>query len=66
MMLPLFPKNADYRTKFQYERLSDMFLTFFQHYDIITMQEVIGLYTGELMEIFITFGQRAGFFYYAG
>jgi len=37
----------------------------FPNYDIITLQEVIGICSGELKEIMITLGQKAGFFYYA-
>ena len=45
--------------------MADMFDGLFQEYDIITMQEVLGMATGELKELFITLGQKAGFIYQA-
>lgn len=65
IMLPKLPKNPNYQTGYQYERLSDMFLDVFYNYDIICLQEVFGLGTGELKEVAISYAQKAGFLYYA-
>ena len=42
-----------------------MFLKVFYKYDIICLQEVFGLATGDLKEVIISFAQKAGFFYFA-
>ena len=65
LMLPKIPKNPNYKTGFQYERLSDMFLNVFCHYDIICLQEVLGICSGDLKEVIISFAHKAGFFYQA-
>ena len=64
MLLPLLPENPNYKAGCQYERLSDMFVEVFQDYDIITMQEVLAIFTGELKEIVIEFALKAGFIYH--
>ena len=64
-MLPIYPKNENYGTGYHYERLADLFEHHFNNFDIICLQEVFGLMTGELKEIFVTYAQKAGFLYIA-
>ena len=64
-MLPIMPQNSNYSSAYQYERLADMFETVFCNYDIICLQEVFGICSGELKEIAISYGQKAGFLYHA-
>ena len=42
-----------------------MFVNYFHEFDIMCLQEVYGLISGELKEIAIAYGQKAGFLYHA-
>ena len=42
-----------------------MFVNHFANYDILCLQEFFGLCTGDLKEVAIAFGQKAGFLYHA-
>ena len=42
-----------------------MFELYFDKFDILCLQETFGLFTSELKEIIVTYGQKAGFLYHA-
>ena len=65
IQLPYIPENPYYKAGCQNERLADMFVNYFHEFDIMCLQEVYGLISGELKEIAIAYGQKAGFLYHA-
>ena len=65
IQLPYVPENPHYKAGCQNERLADMFVNYFHDFDIMCLQEMYGLISGELKEVAIAYGQKAGFFYHA-
>jgi hypothetical protein len=54
MLIPLFPANG-HQALLPHERLADLFIHEFHKFDILCLQEVWGLPTGECKEATIAY-----------
>ena len=54
-LIPLIPEEPKFTSGFQAARMADLFVNFIQDYDVVALQEVWGILSCELKEIFVCY-----------